>query len=124
LTQLSPRRIDPKLAAGLWVDEPELSDVRQLLLAPVADLDGRDVVAAGQLQQRAAPVAGPAEVGDDEDQRALARDACGAGERPADRRRADGLGLRLAPKLQQHPEEPDPALARRKRARVPVAERD
>ena len=33
-------RVDAELAAGLGVDEPELADVRQLLLARVADLDG------------------------------------------------------------------------------------
>ena len=56
-------------AAGLGVDEPEVADVGQLLLARVADLDRDHVVPAGELEQRAAPVARAAEVGDDDDQR-------------------------------------------------------
>ena len=43
------------------------------LLARVADLDREHVVAAGELEQRRAPVARAAEVGDDDDERALPR---------------------------------------------------
>src|SRR5581483_641621 len=64
-------RVDAELSPCLGIDEPELACVRQLLLARVADLDGEHVVGAGELEQGLAPVARPAEVGDDDDQRSL-----------------------------------------------------
>ena len=45
LAQRGAARVDAHLPARLGVDEPQLSDVGQLLLARVADLDGEDVVA-------------------------------------------------------------------------------
>ena len=92
--QLGAARVDAELASRLRVDEPELARVRQLLLARVADLDGDDVVAAGELQQRPAPVVRAAEVGDDDDERALPRECVGAPDRLAERRRADSFGTR------------------------------
>ena len=47
-------RVDLQLLPRLRVDEPDRADVRQLLLARVADLDGDDVVAGGEPQQRPA----------------------------------------------------------------------
>ena len=67
-------RVDAELLARLGIDEPEVADVRQLLLARVADLDRDHLVPARQLEQRAAPVERPAEVRDDDDERALPRD--------------------------------------------------
>ena len=93
--ELRVARVDAQLAPGLGVDEPELARVRQLLLARVADLDGDDVVAAGELEHRPAPVVRAAEVRDEHDERALARERVGAPDRLAERRRADALvGLR------------------------------
>ena len=57
----------------------------ELLLARVADLDREDVVAPGEAEQRPAPVARAAEVGDDDDERAL---PCRAVRRAGARRRA------------------------------------
>ena len=67
--------VDAQARAGLRVDEPELADVDELLLARVADLDREHVVPAGEVEERPAPVARAAEVGDDDDERALAGDA-------------------------------------------------
>ncbi len=87
--ELRVPRVDAELPAGLGVDEPELTGIRQLLLARVADLDGEDVVAAGELEHRPAPVERAAEVGDDDDERPLARDRPGPGQRLAERRGPD-----------------------------------
>ena len=38
--------IDAKLPSGLRIDEPQLPDVGELLLARVANLDGKDGVAS------------------------------------------------------------------------------
>ena len=76
-------RVDLQLAPGLRVDEPQLARGRELLLARVADLDRERPVAAAQRAQRIGPVARAAEVGDDDDEPALAGGgrACGAGRR-------------------------------------------
>ena len=71
LAQARAARVDAELAAGLRVDEPAARPRRQLLLARVADLDRDDVVAGGELDQRRTPVARPAEVRDDGDERTL-----------------------------------------------------
>ena len=68
--------VDAQLPPRLGVDEPERPGVRQLLLARIADLDRDDVMAAGELEQRSAPVARTAKVGHDDHDRAL------PGERP------------------------------------------
>ena len=90
--------VDAELPAGLRVDEPELAGVRQLLLARVADLDGEDVVPAGELEHRPAPVERAAEVGDDDDERPLAGDRPGPGQRLAERRRADRTPASSSPR--------------------------
>ena len=85
-------------------------------------------MAAGQLEQRAAPVERPAEVGDDDDERALSRERARPARSVTERRRADPpstvfvvvLGAERGEKADQ----PDPALSGRERLRVPVAEGD
>ena len=72
LAQPSVARVDAKLPAGLRIDEPQLADVGELLLARVAHLDGKHGVPAREPQQRRPPVERAAEVGDDDDERALA----------------------------------------------------
>ena len=82
-------------------------------------------MAAGELEQRRAPVARAAEVGDDDDERALAREPADASERLAERGRSAALEDGLAPEREQQPEQARPALPRRRsRARLAVAERD
>src|SRR6185436_335407 len=71
LAEPSARRVDAELPAGLGVDEPQLADVGELLLARVADLDRDRRMAAGDAKQRPVPVVRPPEVGDDDDERAL-----------------------------------------------------
>ena len=44
LPQLAAARVDPQLAARLGIHQPEVADVRQLLLALVSNLDRDDVV--------------------------------------------------------------------------------
>ena len=105
--------VDAQLPSCLGVDEPEIADVGKLLLAAVSDLDRENVVATGELEEGAAPVARPSEVRDDDEERGLARDTGGAGQRSAERRRSDGLRCRFAPEREQDAEEAAPALARR-----------
>ena len=103
------------------IDEPELARVRQLLLARVADLDGDDVVAAGELEQRPAPVVRPAEVGDDDDERALARErvrARGSPRRATSRRPVASGRSRLLAERGEQADQPAPSLAHGRRARV------
>ena len=76
-------RVDADLPPGLRIDEPDLADVRELLLAWVANLDRDHVMAAQQLKQRLAPVERAAKVGDDDDDAALARDRRGVTKRRA-----------------------------------------
>src|SRR5262249_25421150 len=88
-TQLGAARVDAELPTGLRVDEPQLAGVRQLLLAGIADLDGDHLMAAGELEQRLAPVTRSSEVGDEDDERALPSDCVGAAKGGAERRGAD-----------------------------------
>ena len=44
VTEATGRRVDADLAAGLGVDEGQLADVGQRVLARVADLDGKQLV--------------------------------------------------------------------------------
>ena len=53
LAQLAVARVDAQLAAGLGVDEPQLADVGELLLARIADLDRERRMPAGDPQERA-----------------------------------------------------------------------
>src|SRR5712691_5152444 len=89
--------VDAELSARLGVDEPQLADVGKLLLALIADLDRDHVVAAGELEQRAAPVERAAEVGDEHNQGALPGERACAGERLGERCRADPGVVLLAP---------------------------
>ena len=82
-------RVDPDVASGLGVDQPELAGVDELLLARVADLDRDHLVPRGELEHRRVPVARPAEVGDDHHERALACDRGRATDGLAERGRAD-----------------------------------
>ena len=122
VAELLAAGVDAELSAGLGVDEPELAGVRQLLLARVADLDRDDVVAAGELEQRPAPVARPAEVGDDDDERALAGERVGPAERVAERGRAEPAGRRLGLVAErgEQADEAEPALAHGQRAAGPA----
>ena len=83
LAQLAVARVDAQLPSALGIDEPQLADVGELLLARIAHLDREHGVPAGEAQERRPPVERPAKVGDDDDQRALARDAVGQLERVA-----------------------------------------
>ena len=54
VAEAARRRVDADLAAGLGVDERELADVGQLVLARVADLDREHRVARGDGRPAAA----------------------------------------------------------------------
>lgn len=69
---------------GLGIDEPERSDVRQLLLTLVADLERDDVVTSRELEQRPSPVPWASEVGDEHDEAPLARERPGTIDRFAE----------------------------------------
>src|SRR4051794_18963511 len=43
--------VDLELLAGLWVDEPDGSDVRELVLTRIADLDSDDLVTGSEAKQ-------------------------------------------------------------------------
>ena len=124
LAQASARGIGAHEPAGLGIDEPEISDVGKLLLAPVEHLHGQNVAAAGDMEELAPPVERAAEVGDEDDERTAARDPRHAGERLPEGRGADRLLGRLGPDGVQEPEQAGPALARRERPRRRIAERD
>ena len=113
------RRCRPAAAARLRIDEPELADVRQLLLARVADLD-RDHVGGRRARAAAPPVERAAEVGDDGDEGALAAAAADRGQRLGERGRAGlgGLGL-LAQRGQQTAGRIGPAAAAAIRGSAP-----
>ena len=87
------RRLDADLAAGLAVDEGERPDVGQLVLAGVADLDRQNRGPGGHAGHRRRPVAGPAEVADDDHEAAARRRVADERERA---RRSDGAGGRGA----------------------------
>ena len=112
-------RVDLKLAPGLRVDEPQLARRRELLLAGVADLDGQRPVAAAQRAQGIRPVARAAEVGDDHDEPALARDGGGAAHGVAGRGRPGAVGLGLGAQLGQQRQQPAAALLGRAAMRAP-----
>ena len=101
-------RVDAQLAARLGIDEPELADVGELLLARVADLDRDGRMPAGDAQQRLVPVDRAAEVGDDDDERALDREPVDDPQRLAERALA---GRHLAQPAERE-QQPAPALAR------------
>ena len=125
LAQLPLGRVDVELAPGLRVDEPDVADVRQLLLARVADLDRDDRVPGGDSEHRRPPVARAAEVGDDDGERALPCDPGDLREGGPDRGRPDTLGLRLTPHCEQDTEQADPSLPRpQQHGFVPAEGRD
>ena len=64
--------VDAEPRPCLRIGEPHLTDVDELLLARIADLDREHVVARGEVDELLLPVARAAEVGDDGDERALA----------------------------------------------------
>ncbi len=59
--------VDAERPARLGVDEGQLTDVGERLLARVGDLEGDDRVPGGHLGERPDPVARAAEVGGDDD---------------------------------------------------------
>ena len=95
-------------------------DRRELGLARVADLDGEHGVAGAQRAERARPVVLVAEVGDDDDEARLARDAArrGPARRPA--RAARGRRRRATPSPSARRSATTPGLraARRQQARL------
>ena len=90
----------------------------------IADLDGDDVVAAGELEQRRAPVARPAEVRHDDGEGALAGERARLAERGAERGRPEAAGrlVRLVAKRGEQPDEADAALAHGQHGRIRPAE--
>ena len=56
--------VDAQGPAGLGVDEGQLADIDECVLARVGHLEGDDRVAAGYLGERRGPVTGAAKVGD------------------------------------------------------------
>ena len=116
--------VDPQLPARLRVDEPERADVRELLLARIPNLDREDVVPAREAQQRMPPVARSPEVGDEHDERALARVRGDTGDPFTERGRAHAGARRLVPKGRKQPEQAHTPLPRGEHARLSIAEGD
>src|SRR5438094_784357 len=104
--------VDPQLPARLRVDEPERADVRELLLARIPNLGREDVVPAREAQQRTPPVARSPEVGDEHDERALARVRGDTGDPFTERGRAHAGARRLVPKGRKQPEQAHTPLPR------------
>ena len=96
-TQAFASGIGTQLAAGLGVDEPQHSRIRELLLTRILDLDGHHLVPARELEQGAAPVLRPTEVADHDHDGALLRQGTGPAERFAERSDPAALGRRLVP---------------------------
>ncbi len=71
----------------LRICEPHLTDVDELLLARIADLDREYVVACVEIDELLLPVSRAAEVGDDGDERALTGDGTDQRERRGELRR-------------------------------------
>ena len=113
-------RVDAQLAAGLRIDEPQLADVGELLLARVADLDRERRMAAGDAQQRVPPVDRAAEVGDDHDERALHREPVEEQQRLGE----PALAGRLVAQRRERQQQAAPALPGTAPARILGAERD
>ena len=82
LAQLPAVRVDAELPARLGVDQPEVSDIRQLLLSLFANLDRYYVVTRGEVKPALkTPTAHP-----------IAREAAGAGTEKRPNNQED-LGL-------------------------------
>ncbi len=120
--QVLAARVGAKLSSGLGIDEPKDTRVRQFLLSRVPDLDRDHVVAAGELEQRPAPVLRPPKVADDDHRRPLPGERRGAMKRLTERRGADVLATRLIPQARQDSEQPEPSLPGREGTRPVVAE--
>ena len=116
-------RVDAQLAAGLGVDEPQVADGGQLLLARVAHLERDHVMAVQQAQQRLAPVARPAKVRHDHDQAARAGEARGARHRVGEVGGAGAVGLVPRPQGQQQAQQSLAALQRWHDARLAARRR-
>ena len=123
LAQLARAGVGLDLATGLGVDEGEHAHGRELELARVADLDGEHGVAGAQRAQRVEPILRPAEVGDEDDEAAVAGHAAGAAQRRAQRGVAAALGRRLLAQGDEQAEQAGAALTRRQRDRLVAAER-
>jgi len=87
--EASPQLLAPgirtQLAAGLGIDQPEHSRVRELLFTRIPDLDSHHLVSAGELEQGLAPVLRPAEVADHDHHGTLLRKRAGPAESFAER---------------------------------------
>src|SRR5262249_59037446 len=102
---------------------PEDACVRELLFTRITNLDRDDLVAAGELDQRALPVTRAAEVADDDDDRSLSRERAGAPQRRAERRRTDPCVGVVDPQCVEQADQADPPLPRRQPPLAVVAER-
>ena len=49
LSKLLAPSVDADLPPRLWIDEPQVADVRQRLFARIANLDSRDVMPVSEL---------------------------------------------------------------------------
>ncbi len=72
LPQPAVARVDANPVAALRVCEPHLADVLEHAFTRVADLDGEDVVPAGEVEEPVLPVERASEVGDQGDEGPLA----------------------------------------------------
>ena len=70
MPELGVARVDRELLAGLGVLDDDHAGVGKLVLARIEQPDRDDLVALGQLQQRALPAGRGDEVGDEDDERA------------------------------------------------------
>src|SRR6187200_2443894 len=92
LAERARRGVHADLAARFPVDEGEVADVGQDVLARIADLDDEDVVACGGGREGQLPVARAAKIGDEDDEAAARGDTVDEGERVSGRDRAVGSG--------------------------------
>src|SRR5699024_3480613 len=104
--------------------EPERADGLERLLARVADLHRDDLVPACETKQRLAPVARPAEVRDDDDERTLARRSGDAGERLRELHARGAVRLVALAQREEQADETRPALGGLQHALRRTAEAD
>ena len=123
--QLGAPCVHSELPTGLGIDEPELAGVGQLLLPWILDLHRDHVVAARELEQGLPPVEWATKVGDDGDERRLARERCRARRGLAQRGLAHPTNRRrLVAQGAEETDQPGAALPWRERPWPRVAEGD
>ncbi len=124
VAQALAARVDAHLLARLGVDQRQLAGVLEGLLARVAHLDHEHVVACGEARERDQPVARAAQVADDHEQRALARDARRVLEALAQARVRSGGRVLVEAQGEQRREQAAAPLARAARGGDAGAGRD